>query len=109
MAELVLFPNNTMQVELRGLKNKVTGLYQINATVNITSIKDAADDSTVSGITFPIALNYVPQSRGVYRGRVSSGAAIVDQHTYTLTITASDAAGSSARWSIDVPARVRDN
>lgn len=109
MAELVLLPNNTMQIELRNLKNKVTGLFVSNATVQIASIKDAVSDITVTGLTYPIAMTYVPKSRGVYRGKVSAGAAIVEGHTYTLAITAADAAGSSARWSIDVPARVRDN
>lgn len=109
MSELVLLPDNTMTVRMRGLKNAETGLFLQNATVSIASIKDAATGATITGVTFPVTLSYVANSRGVYKGRIPSSAAIVDDHTYTLTITASDAAGSSARWSIDVPARARDN
>lgn len=107
MNALVLLPGNTMVVELRDLYNVVTKRYLRNATVRIVSIKNESD-SEVAGTGVPIQLAYVANSRGVYRGKVPAAAALLADHTYTLTITAVDAAGSSARWEIAVPAKVRD-
>lgn len=87
--------NNTLLVEVDGLRNAADDSYVNDATVAV-SIKDA-DGANLSGETWPVILPYVAGSDGKYRAAVSSGLVVAIGDVITLFFTATSA-GLDAEW-----------
>lgn len=69
---MVAFVANTNILELRGLKDALTGAFINNAVVSVSDIQheDGGGIGPVSGS--PFAMDYVTGSDGVYRGVLSN-------------------------------------
>lgn len=83
-------------IEVRRLRNTVTGALQSSATVEAT-IKDSNGDN-LTGITQPITLSAVSGTDGLYRGSfpaqdISGPTAVVVGTLLTVIITANAGAG----------------
>ena len=89
--------NNTIEVELIGLKDASDNSYINDATVTAT-IHEEDGTTEVTGETWPISLAYVTASNGDYRGVVSADSNIVARTKYQITISATDADGNKGEW-----------
>lgn len=104
MAE-VIYKDNDNLVEVDELKNSATDAYINNATVTLTSIKDAAG-VTVAGVSFPISMSYVSASNGKYQATVDKAIALVAGQAYTAIIDA--VSGSlDGHWEIPLTCKIR--
>lgn len=95
----VLFFGNDMVLEVRKLRNELTGAFLNSATVDVT-----LNDSTGTGVlgqTWPRSLAYVAGSDGIYRTTIPDTLTLTANAKYTAVITADAGAGLAARW--DVP------
>jgi hypothetical protein len=84
---LILFKANDQVIEVKGLKNNVSGAFLNAATVTAT-LKDPAG-ANVTGLT-AIPLAYVAASSGDYRGQVEETFNPAQKDGYTLHIDASE-------------------
>jgi len=101
----ILYDDNDNLVTLDELKNAATDAYINNATVTLTAIRDAAG-GTVTGVTFPLAMNYVAASNGKYQATVDKALAVSPGRAYTAIIDA--VSGSlDGHWEIPLTCRVR--
>jgi hypothetical protein len=73
-------PNNTSSVEVKGLRNAVTN--EIINDADVTLIVYDSSDVIVTGDTFPKTLEYVTDSKGVYRATLTSTIPWVVGETY---------------------------
>lgn len=96
--EVLLYGNDNV-LEIRGLRNEVTGTFLNSATVTVT-LKDSAG-TNVTGTSWPKALAYVASSDGVYRATLAHDLGLTPAGRYTATIAVDGGAGLVARW--DVP------
>lgn len=96
----ILKSANTSVIELRGLKNVVTGSFENAATLGITIFDEAGVE--VTGQAWPLVLAYVAASDGIYRGVLLSTVLPIAVTDYTATLTADDGNGSIGTWQIDV-------
>lgn len=89
--------NNTIEVELVGLKDASAGTYINDATVTVTMYGE--DGSTeVTGETWPVTMSYVASSNGNYLGVVSADSNILVGVKYQIKISATDADGNKGEW-----------
>lgn len=82
-----LYRGNTMVLEVLGLKKQVDGSFANTASLAVT-LQDA-DGVAVSGVSWPVAMTYVPASDGNYRVEIPSAAAIEDAGNLVARITGS--------------------
>lgn len=101
----LIYEGNDMTIEVRGLRNEVTGDNLNSATVAVT-LTDA-NDVEVSGESWPLAMTYVTGSNGVYRATLPDTLVLADRARYTATITADAGAGLRAKWSEELLCRLR--
>lgn len=101
MTRHVLWVSNDNVCELSGLQNTATGEYINGATVAVT-ILDGED-----AIEGPIAMSYVAESDGVYRGPIADSADLTRNQRYTARITADAGPGLFAQIDVPVWARTR--
>lgn len=101
----VLWDNNDMVVEVRGLENEVTGENINNATVTCTLLDAEGDE--VSGQSWPMSMTYVASSAGVYRGTLPYTLGISPAGRYTLKIDVDAGAGLRGQWEVPCVCRVR--
>jgi hypothetical protein len=73
-------PNNTSNVEVKGLRNAVTN--EIVNDADVTLVVYDSTDTIMTGDTFPKTLDYVPDSKGVYRATLSAAIPWVVGETY---------------------------
>lgn len=78
-------PNNTSNVEIKGLRNAVTNEIINDATV--TLIVYDPDGLIMTGDTFPKTLDYVVESKGVYRATLSAAIPWIVGETYRYVYT----------------------
>lgn len=95
MSSGVYFINNSVLVQVLGLRNAADDSYVNNATVAV-SIK-GADGNNLAGETWPVTLAYVAGSNGDYQGVISSAVSVAVGDIVTLYITAT-ATGLDAEW-----------
>ena len=69
---MVAFVANTNILELRGLKDALTGAFINNATVSISDIQDEVGVGVGPVSGSPFAMDYVTGSDGIYRGVLSN-------------------------------------
>jgi len=103
----IIYEGNDMVIELRGLKNEVSGAYIDSATVGVT-LKDA-DGVNVSGESWPLTMNYVTGSNGKYRATLADTLSLTPRARYTATITADAGAGLKGKWVEDLVCQQRNN
>ncbi len=80
-------PNNTSSVEIKGLRNAVTN--EIINDADVTLIVYDSLGVIVTGDTFPKILDYVADSKGVYRSTLSSTIPWVVGQTYKYVYSVS--------------------
>lgn len=78
--------DNTVQLD--EFYDPLGAAYLNAATVTVT-VKDISGDS-VTGISWPITMDYVAASNGKYRGTVDKAISVVDGATYFAEITAAE-------------------
>lgn len=100
-----IYVGNTNMLELRGLRDGLTGEYLSGATVTAT-VKDAAG-ANVTGESWPKALSYVDDSEGVYRVSLSHQLAVVAGAGYVAVIDVDADSGRRGRWELPLIAKVR--
>jgi hypothetical protein len=93
---MTAFVANTNVLELRGLKGAIEDQFVNNATVSVT-IRDAGG-ANVSGVTWPLSLDYVADSAGDYRAVIPHGAALVSGRQYTAEISVDAGADRVGFW-----------
>lgn len=79
---MVAFVANTNILELRGLKDALTGQFINNATVSVSDLQnaDGVGVGPVSGS--PFAMDYVAGSDGIYRGVLANTWSLVAGECY---------------------------
>lgn len=101
-----LYVGNDTVLEVKGLKNEVTGAFLNAATVTAT-LSDSASGAEVSGQSWPVTLAYVAGSDGDYRATLSYAMSLTANGRYTASITADAGAGLRAQWSVPCRAQTR--
>lgn len=98
------FHLNDNEVELGALRDRDGFINDADVTV---TIKDSAG-AEVSGVTFPLTMDYVAASEGVYRAVVDKALAVAEGKSYRAEITVSASGGRDGFWDIDFKARRRN-
>ena len=88
----IAYVGNTLVAEVAGLMDD-DGDYQNDATVTLESVVDQKGVA-VSGITVPLAMNYVASSNGTYRATISKDAAFTAERWYVATFKAVASSGA---------------
>jgi hypothetical protein len=101
----ILFADNDMIFEVRGLANELTGSYLNSATVACT-LKDSAG-AAVTGQSWPLTLAYVTSSNGVYRATLPYTLDLTANGRYTLELDVNAGAGLRGKWEIPCLCRAR--
>lgn len=98
-----VYVGNDNILELRGLRDEITGVWVNNATVTIT-VTGAA--GAVAGESWPKDMSYVIDSDGVYRTTLGAAAQIVDGGRYEAVIDVV-VSGLHARWQTPLIGKAR--
>lgn len=101
----VIYTANDTVIEVKGLKNEVTGAFLNSATVTATLV-DAAG-SQVAGETWPKTLSYVTGSDGIYRATLPYTMSLAAGGRYEAQITANGGSGLRANFALPVLAKSR--
>ena len=80
-------PSDTNLIQITELKDSFDDSFINSATVQIDSIKNL-DDVEVTGLTFPITMNYVAASNGNYKADIPNTSNMVYGKYYKIYITA---------------------
>lgn len=95
MTDNVVLIANTNVLELRGLKNAVSGGFINTATV-VATLEDK-NGVDVAGETWPITLAYQINSDGCYSSNLNSALSLAADERYKLTLVA-QGEGLDATW-----------
>lgn len=101
----ILFTGNDTVLEVKGLKNEVTGDFLNAASVTATMV-DAEGDQ-VAGDVWPKSLVYVTGSDGTYRATLPYTMNLVAGGRYVAQISVNGGAGLRASFSLPCVARGR--
>lgn len=101
----IVYTGNDTVLEVKGLKNEVTGAFLNSATVTATLVDD--DGNQVAGETWPKTLEYVSGSDGIYRATLPYTMSLAAGGRYEANISVNAGAGLRAAWSLPVVARSR--
>lgn len=101
----VIYTGNDTVIEVKGLKNEVTGAFLNSATVTATLV-DAEGDQ-VAGETWPKTLAYVASSDGIYRATLPYTMSLAAGGRYVAQISVNAGSGLRASFSLPVVARGR--
>lgn len=104
MPDLLLSGANDNLLQLSGLKNGIDDTF-INDAVVSASMRDAAGN-LLSGMAWPAALTYIPDSQGCYRLLLDSALNLIDGRYYTLSVSV-EADGLNASWNKFIKATAR--
>jgi len=96
MAVHVIYEGNDTIIEVKGLKNEVSGDYINAATVAVTLTDTTGVE--VTGETWPLAMSYVTGSNGKYRATLADTLSLTVGTRYEATISANAGAGLQAKW-----------
>ncbi len=110
--EIVLRGNDNI-LELDGLRNEITGAFLNAATVTATLVDSGGVN--VTGQSWPLALDYVSDSDGIYRGTITdlavfslfsppSAVARTQGFNYIAKVTADGGSDLLAYWEIPLQA-----
>lgn len=101
----ILFEGNDMVLEVAGLKNEVTGEFLNSATVTV-SLADN-DGQPVDGNAWPLPLQYVTDSDGVYRATLADTLDLTTNTRYVAELIVDAGPGLRAKWLRDCICRKR--
>ena len=101
----ILYTSNDTVLEVRGLKNEVTGAFLNAATVTATLVDSDGDE--VAGETWPKTLDYVSSSDGVYRATLPYTLSLASGGRYTAQISVNAGSGLRASFALPCVARSR--
>lgn len=99
MSDLTAYLNSDNVLTLSGLIDSITSSYQNTATVEVT-LTDI-NGNEVTGETWPLTMNYVSASNGVYRATLVDTLS-VSAGEYTATVTANIGAGQYRTFVVTV-------
>lgn len=103
-AQIIYYQNDTV-LEVRDLRNGVTGEYLDQAALSVT-VYDTAGVA-VSGAVWPLAMSYVAGSNGKYRVTLPAALALTKRNKYTAVVLADGGVGLDARWEIELSCQQR--
>lgn len=101
----ILYTGNDTVIEVRGLKNEVTGDFLNSASVTATLV-DAEGDQ-VAGEVWPKTLEYVAGSGGLYRATLPYTMGLTAGGRYVAQVSVNAGAGLRASFALPVVARGR--
>jgi hypothetical protein len=101
----VLFKDNDLILEISGLRNEVSGAFLDTATVTV-SLADV-DGNPVTGAAWPLPLDYVAGSDGIYRVTLVDTLELTPDTRYLATLTADGGGNLRATWQLDCICQVR--
>ena len=96
---LTAYLNSDNVISISGLKDVIADTYINTATCAVT-LKDA-NGNNVSGETWPLTMNYVSASNGIYRATLADTLS-VSAGDYTAIVTANAGAGQYATFNVAV-------
>ena len=105
MAEQVILYLNSMILEVDGLKDVIDDSFLNSATVTATLVDK--DDIEVAGQVWPLTLDYVSASEGIYRGTIEEDIVVNVNDVYTAQISADGGAGLKGHWDFPVVVKRR--
>ena len=100
-----LNPGNSIDFEMALTNPEVSPIYVNDATVTAT-ITDASDVD-VTGQTWPVTLDYVTGSDGVYKKTIGPVSGIAADTVYKVIFDVTGAGGLIAQWVHTVTSSVR--
>lgn len=106
-SQFTIFVNTDTVIEVKNLRNTITGALITGATVTARVLDSS--DVAVTGVGDPLTLTEVPGNEGLYRATIPDTAAIVEGDTGTIVITADGGAGLSGEWTLDWVAVLRNS
>lgn len=101
-----IFVGNTTTVRISGIKY-ASGAFINNATVSLVSLTDLGDGSSVTGVTYPVTMDYVADSDGIYEAVLPYSLGISNGRRYTATVRAETPSGERAEWEERLKATIR--
>lgn len=101
----ILYTTNDTVIEVKGLKNEVTGAFLNAATVTATLVD--SDGDQVAGETWPKSLEYVYGSDGIYRATLPYTMGLTSGGRYTAQISVNGGSGLRASFALPCVARGR--
>jgi hypothetical protein len=99
----LFYSGNTNVLELRGLRNAATGVYDNSATVNCV-ITDGAGAVLDTQAMQPVVEN---PNQGKYRATVLHSVALITNRTYKATVTATTNDGLVGKWTLPIMSQIR--
>lgn len=100
-----LYVDNDNLLEVRNLRDELTGNYITDADVAVTLFDEGGTE--VSGDTFPKPLDYVADSKGVYRVVLPYTLDLVVDGRYTAEVVVDAGSGRQGMWPLEMVARAR--
>jgi hypothetical protein len=101
----IIFEGNDMVLELSELMNEITGEIINNAVVTVTLSDEAG--APVNGNSWPLPLEYIIGSDGIYRAILADTLALTPDARYFAELVADAGPGLRAKWVKDCVCRVR--
>jgi len=98
-----IFVNTDMVLEVENLRDTVTDALITGATVTARVLDDL--DVAVTGVPDPITLTEVVGGTGLYRATIPDTAAIVEDDSGTIVLTADGGAGLGREWTLTYTVR----
>lgn len=106
MSEIfILFADNDMVLEISKLRNDVTGAFLNAAMVTVRLLNE--DGTPVTGSAWPLPLDYVSDSEGVYRAILADTLVLTNASRYIAEVIADAGGGLRAKWALDCICRTR--
>jgi hypothetical protein len=96
---LIAYLNSDNIITISGLKDVTADTFINTATCAVTLYD--SNDVEVSGETWPLTLNYVSASDGIYRATLADTLS-VSAGEYTAIVTADDGAGQKRTFNISI-------
>lgn len=101
----VLYVGNDNILELQHLRDELTGDWLTTATVQVTLFN--ASGVEVGGDTWPKPMDFVADSKGVFRVTLPHTLDLLPNERYTAEVTVDGGAGKQAMWPLECVARPR--
>jgi hypothetical protein len=91
-----VYISNTNILEVRGLQEAISGDYVSNATVAVTVVDECG--SAISGVSWPVSMQYVAGTTGDYRAVISNAAIFSPGKFYFAEISANAGVNKIGFW-----------
>lgn len=101
-----IYVGNTTAIRISGIKY-AGGSFINNATVALVSLVDLGSGAEVAGVSYPVSLEYVADSDGVYEATLPYGLQIENGRRYTATVRAETPGGERGEWEERLKATIR--